>query len=227
MNSFGQSKNYYSNKQGLIIDQATYDAQKMKSLENIKRNMKSMEIVEDLNELYKNNDSIVYLYHWHFTDNPKKTIKSIENKKATIGKKFPLTKEKTLSGKTITSDDIKGKPTLINLWFTSCAPCIEEMPVLNKIKAEYGDKFNFLSITFESEEKVKKLLEKHKFDFEHIVNSKKLTTKLGFNGFPVNLFLDKDGVVKIIEGSISFNKKDGKLEIGDGNEFIKILEKLL
>lgn len=101
------------------------------------------------------------------------------------------------------------------------------MPVLNKIKAEYGDKFNFLSITFESEEKVKKLLEKHKFDFEHIVNSKKLTTKLGFNGFPVNLFLDKDGVVKIIEGNIPYNMKDGKLQIGDGNEFIKILEKLL
>lgn len=99
MNSFGQSKNYYSNKAGLVIDQATYDAQKMKSLENIKRNMKEMEIVEDLSELYKNDDSIVYSYHWHFTDNPKKTIKSIESKKAIIGKKIPLAKEKNVKWK--------------------------------------------------------------------------------------------------------------------------------
>jgi thiol-disulfide isomerase/thioredoxin len=29
--------------------------------------------------------------------------------------------------------NLKGKPTLINLWFTNCATCIEEIPVLNKI----------------------------------------------------------------------------------------------
>jgi cytochrome c biogenesis protein CcmG/thiol:disulfide interchange protein DsbE len=225
--SFGQSNKYYMNKLGNIIDQKKYDTQKNNSLKKIQKNMKSMQIVEDLNELYKRNDSIVYSYAWHFTDSPKKTIKEIARKKAIIGKEYPIENEITLSGKKISLDDLKGKQTLINLWFTGCAPCIEEMPVLNELKSKYGDKFNFLSVTYDSESKVNKLLEKHKFEFEHIVNSKKLTTKLGFNGFPVNLFLDKNGVVKIIEGNVNYTFVDGELKMGDGMEFIQILEKLL
>ncbi len=225
--SVGQTNNYYMNQTGNIIDHQKYDQQKNNSLEKIQKNMKSMQIVEDLNELYKRNDSVVYSYVWYFTVNPKKTIKEIERKKAIIGKKYPIENEITLEGNKISLSDLKGKPTLVNLWFTNCAICIEEMPVLNKLKEKYGEKFNFLAITMDSETKVKKLLEKHKFKFKHIVNSKKLTTKLGFNGYPVNLFLDKNGVVKIIEGNVNYTFVDGELKMGDGMEFIQILEKLL
>jgi thiol-disulfide isomerase/thioredoxin len=186
-----------------------------------------MQVVEDLNELYMKNDSIVYSFVWNFTDNPKKKIEEIGRKKSIIGKEYPIESETTLDGKKISLNDLKGKPTLVNLWFTSCAPCIEEMPVLNELKSKYGEKFNFLSITFDSESKVKKFLEKYKFEFTHIVNSKKLTEKLGFEGYPVNLFLDKNGVVKIIKGNVNYEIVNGKAKMGDGMEFIQILEKLL
>ena len=42
-----------------------------------------------------------------------------------------------------------------------------------------------------------------------------------------NLFLDKNGVVKIIEGNVNYTFVDGELKMGDGMEFIQILEKLL
>ena len=225
--SFGQTSKYYLSKNGKINDQQNYDILKNSTLEKIQKNMKSMQIVEDLNELYIRNDSIVYSFVWHFTDNPKKKIEEIKRKKSIIGKEYPIQNEITLDGKQISLNDLKGKPTLVNLWFTSCAPCIEEMPVLNELKSKYGEKFNFLSITFDSESKVKKFLEKHTFEFAHIVNSKKLTKKLGFEGYPVNLFLDKNGIVKIIEGNINYKLVDGKLKMGDGMEFIQILEKLL
>jgi cytochrome c biogenesis protein CcmG/thiol:disulfide interchange protein DsbE len=226
--SFAQSNKYYMNKLGNIIDQQKYDQQKNNSLKKIQQNMKSMQIVEDLNELYSKNDSIVYAYTWHFTDSPTTKIIEIERKKAIIGKKYPIARETTLDGKLISLNDLKGKPTLVNLWFTSCSPCIEEMPILNDLKSKYGAKFNFLSITFDSKSKVKKFLEKHKFEFTHIVNSKKLTSKLGFNGYPINLFLDKNGAIKIIEGNVPIYENEvGELRMSDGIEFIKILEKLL
>jgi cytochrome c biogenesis protein CcmG/thiol:disulfide interchange protein DsbE len=226
--SFGQSNKYYMNTLGIIIDQQKYEQQKNTFLEKVQQNMKSMQIVDELNELYNRNDSIVYNYLWHVTDTPKKKIKEIDRKKAIIGKEYPIKNETTLDGKQISLNDLKGKPTLINLWFTSCSPCIEEMPVLNELKSKYGEKFNFLAITYESESKVKTLLEKHKFEFTHIVNSKKLTTKLGFNGYPINLFLDKNGVVKIIEGNVPIYENEvGEITMSDGIEFIQILEKLL
>jgi thiol-disulfide isomerase/thioredoxin len=225
--SFGQTSKYYLSKSGNILDQQNYDLLKNNTLEKIQKNMKSMQVVEDLNELYMRKDSIVYSFVWNFTDNPKKKIEEIGRKKSIIGKEYPIESETTLDGKKISLNDLKGKPTLVNLWFTSCAPCIEEMPVLNELKSVYGEKFNFLSITFDSESKVKKFLEKHKFEFTHIVNSKKLTEKLGFEGYPVNLFLDKNGVVKIIKGNVNYEIVNGKAKMGDGMEFIQILEKLL
>ena len=225
--SFGQSNNYYMSKSGKIIDQQNYDVIKNTSLEKITKKRSSMQIIEDLNELYSRNDSIVYSYTWNFTDNPKKLIKEINKKKELIGKVYPIENEITIEGKKISLKYFKGKPTLINLWFTSCAPCIEEMPVLNELKKKFGGEFNFLSITMDSESKVKKFLETHKFDFEHIVNSKKLTTDIGFSGYPVNIILDKNGVVKTIGGNVNYTVVNGELKMGDGMEFIKILEKLL
>ena len=50
---------------------------------------------------------------------------------------------------------------------------------------------------------------------------------MGFEGYPVNLFLDKNGVVKIIKGNVNYEIVNGKAKMGDGMEFIQILEKLL
>lgn len=114
----GQTKSYFMNKLGKTIDKETYDFQKQNSLEKIQKNIKSMKIVEDLNELYNRNDSLVYSYTWHFTDSPKKTIEELEKKKAIIGKEYPIENETTLGGKNISLSNLKGKPTLVNLWFT-------------------------------------------------------------------------------------------------------------
>jgi len=39
-----------------------------------------------------------------------------------------------------TLQDFAGKPLLVNLWATWCAPCIAEMPTLDRIAATYGPK---------------------------------------------------------------------------------------
>ena len=35
------------------------------------------------------------------------------------------------SGKTVTIADFKGKPVLLNLWASWCAPCVKELPMLD------------------------------------------------------------------------------------------------
>ncbi|MFK8303069.1 TlpA family protein disulfide reductase [Capnocytophaga stomatis] len=142
-------------------------------------------------------------------------------------KEFPKFNLNTLAGVKFDSEKLKGKPTMINFWFTRCAPCIDEMPVLNKIKEKYKDDFNFIAITYEKKEIVENFLKSHSFDFEHLIDAKDLINELGIKSFPLNLFLDKNGVLQYVEGGIPYNFIDEKeREIGDGNEFIKIIEKL-
>jgi hypothetical protein len=95
------------------------------------------------------------------------------------------------------------------------------------MKAKYGDKYNFVAVTFENSFKVEQFLKKQNFDFTHIIKGSALTMDLGFNGFPVNLFLDKNGKVKAITGNVplaGFNEEG--IEYSDGRAFIEILEKL-
>ena len=50
----------------------------------------------------------------------------------------PEVKFSTLSGRVITTQDLKGKVTLINFWATSCAPCVKELPGMAEIYKKYN-----------------------------------------------------------------------------------------
>lgn len=142
-------------------------------------------------------------------------------------KEFPEFKLKTLFGENFDSKILKGKPTLINFWFTKCAPCIDEMPILNKLAEKYKNEYNFIAITYENKENVDEFLKKHPFNFKHIINAKEFTDKLSITAYPINLFLDKNNVLKYIENGIPYVKNEnGELKMGGGNEIIEILEKL-
>ncbi|MEO6093124.1 MAG: TlpA disulfide reductase family protein [Novosphingobium sp.] len=51
------------------------------------------------------------------------------------------------SGKTLNLASLKGKPALVNLWATWCAPCIAELPTLDRLAAEGLGKFRVVTIS--------------------------------------------------------------------------------
>jgi thiol-disulfide isomerase/thioredoxin len=55
-------------------------------------------------------------------------------------------------GQTLTLADFRGKVLLLNLWATWCAPCIREMPALDRLQATVGkEDFLVLPISLDSE----------------------------------------------------------------------------
>jgi thiol-disulfide isomerase/thioredoxin len=84
------------------------------------------------------------------------------------------------------------RPTLINFWFTSCVPCIKEVPVLNKLKERFDKSINFIAITFDNDQRVQAFLKNKKFNFEHIVDSKQQIMDLGVEAYPMTILLDKE-----------------------------------
>ncbi|WP_299121252.1 TlpA disulfide reductase family protein [uncultured Tenacibaculum sp.] len=117
-------------------------------------------------------------------------------------KKLPLFELTLLNGKKIKSEFLKGKPTVINFWFSNCHPCIDEMPLLNKIKSEFGSTVNFISITFQSNSEVNEFLKSNKFEFTHVIEAKEYIDTYGFFGYPKTLILDKNLIIKNIEKRI-------------------------
>lgn len=52
------------------------------------------------------------------------------------GTPLPQASVRATDGSAITLASLKGKPVLVNLWATWCAPCIEELPTLNRVASE-------------------------------------------------------------------------------------------
>jgi thiol-disulfide isomerase/thioredoxin len=143
-----------------------------------------------------------------------------------MNKEFPIHKLATINDDSIQIGGNNKKPTLINFWHVHCPPCVAEIPVLNKLKEKYSDKVNFVSITFETKNDVEEFLKKKEFNFKHIVNADDYVKKIGIESYPQNVFIDKQGILRYIEGGIPFVNYEKK-EIGDGKEFEKIIKELL
>ena len=51
------------------------------------------------------------------------------------------------AGKRLDLASLKGKPVLLNLWATWCAPCLAEMPALDKLAGDKGDALRVVTVS--------------------------------------------------------------------------------
>ncbi len=103
------------------------------------------------------------------------------------------------------------------------------MPQLDKLRKKYGDKVNFVAICLNSREDVIVFLKGKTFGYFHLVSGHNYTSdSLKMNGFPRNLFLDKNGFIQEIKIIIlPIAKTPGSSMMSSYSEFDKILGKLI
>ncbi len=221
---------YYQMDNGVVVDSSEYFSFKAEATKQLSSNPKEkFRVKEKLKELRRNQDSIIYSVSLEFEFGEiqqhvqKKSI--LENY---IGKELPFASFTTLTGDSIQISDLIGKPTMLTFWHTKCPPCIEEMPVLNKIHEQFKGKVNFIAVTFETRDKTMEFLKTHPFSYTQIPNAKKFIQDIELVSYPTNLFLDKEAKLKEIQGPVPFVMDENyKMSIGDGKEFIAILKGLL
>lgn len=137
-----------------------------------------------------------------------------------------------LKGNEFSSYQLIGKPVLLNYWAIYCAPCVAEMPELNLLKEKYGDKMNFIALTENTckDDDLIKFLEKHPFNYYILQNAENYKKTLKISAIPRNIFIDKDGYIRYIQGNFpntAFDPHEGIKEYDDNNYFVKIIEELI
>ena len=139
-----------------------------------------------------------------------------------INKPLPDFQLQDLANGIKSKENYNDKITLINLWFTSCPPCIAEIPYLNDLKKQYEDRVNFVAITFENKDKINSFLERKPFDFEHLVDGVAYLKKdLKTNTYPKLVFIDQEGTVRFVENAVLAQGR------GPGSEAVEILKEHL
>ncbi|MCI1722434.1 MAG: TlpA family protein disulfide reductase [Lachnospiraceae bacterium] len=100
----------------------------------------------------------------------------------------------------------KAKLTMINVWGTFCSPCINELPELSKLNAEYADRgFQVIGIPLDTisydgsidsaqKEKAAQIVEQVGADYTHLLpegNLLKIAQQVIY--YPTTMFVDENG----------------------------------
>lgn len=119
-----------------------------------------------------------------------------------------------ISGKQYTSESLLGKMVFLNFWFTKCAPCIKEMPDLNKLIDKHGtENILYFAVTYDKIDLIESFLNKHQLDFTVIPNDQKTIDSIGINFFPTNMLLDQNGKVLFVNELFNPKSNNGIDEI--------------
>ncbi|SUU93354.1 thiol-disulfide oxidoreductase [Anaerococcus octavius] len=160
------------------------------------------------------------------TDNKEMTVEEKDSSKMADKNTLPNFTAKDQDGNPFTNEDIaKNDATVINLWFTGCSACVEEMDELNNIADELkkDDGVDFVSMCTDVNYD-----DSTKEAYQRIIKEKKPTYKalaVDYEGdmkdylenifvYPTTIVVDKNGNVigDPVEGSLVSEDQQAKLK---------------
>lgn len=122
--------------------------------------------------------------------------------KRMMGQQFPSFVMEDLRGQDVNGESFKGKIVLFNFWSTSCAPCVAEIPILNRLADSLKNgPFVFVAAAMEESSEVVRFLKVHPFNYVVLPGAKAFNSAMGVTIYPTNIVIDKNGkVVSVLEG---------------------------
>ena len=113
------------------------------------------------------------------------------------GERMPAVNVRGPDGEVLNLGALEGMPVLLNLWATWCAPCVEEMPLLDELAGDYSDSLKVLTVSqdLQGAEVVEPFFAARDFaDIEPWIDP---DNQLGFvlakEGLPVTVLYDANG----------------------------------
>ncbi len=105
-----------------------------------------------------------------------------------------LTRE---NGAPLAITSFRGTPTLVNLWATWCAPCIAELPALDRLAKDRGYDLNVVAVSQDigGWDKIRPFLEENPLGTLTVLadSSGALSQALGAAGLPLTILYDAEG----------------------------------
>lgn len=147
----------------------------------------------------------------HIITTPKEEKKTKKKFRFTTAKELeglqaPYFKETDVKGFEQSTSSLYGKIIVIKFWFLRCAPCLEEIPELNKLANKYKNNpdVEFLAPATDDMAAVKAFLTKKQFSYNILPDSYNIHGDFKVAGYPTHLVIYKNGIVgKVLTGKNS------------------------
>lgn len=103
---------------------------------------------------------------------------------------------RALDGRAVKLGDFSGRVVFLNFWSTTCAPCIEEMPSIERLRNSLrGEPVKFVLVTQEDIQEVRRFASTKPLASVMFIGSPDLPPDLQFQGFPTTFILNHEGAV--------------------------------
>jgi peroxiredoxin len=144
------------------------------------------------------------------------TTGPIDDRHPEVGEAAPLFALRDGDGTLRRLDDYRGRAVWINFWATTCGPCREELPSIEKVSSEIGsDELVVLGVNQqESERRAENYLAEIGVDLPVLYDSDgDVSEQYRLLGLPYNFFIDQDGVLRSFKpGFLSEDEMRSRLE---------------
>jgi cytochrome c biogenesis protein CcmG/thiol:disulfide interchange protein DsbE len=117
-----------------------------------------------------------------------------------IGKAAPSFSLHALDGTTLTADQLRGQPYVLNFWASWCVPaCVDEHPVLLEAERRYGDSVRIVGVIYnDGPAAARTFLERYgDGGWPQLTDEGgRLAVEYGVTGPPESYFVDAAGIVR-------------------------------
>jgi peroxiredoxin len=108
-----------------------------------------------------------------------------------------------------------GRPMVVNLWFSTCAPCAEELGEFAAVEADVGDKVRFVGVDpFDTPSAMTKFAAARGVTYELLRDpDESLGQALDVVAYPVTLLVAADGTILDATGAMSGDVLRQRIEV--------------
>lgn len=129
------------------------------------------------------------------------------------GMKVPLDsyqwKLTDLENRSFNLEDQRGRIVLVNFWATWCPPCVAEMPSMQDLYNDYGDKVTFMFVTSDDRQKVLNFLKRKNLDLPVYYPASETPKTLKSKLLPTTYIIDREGKIVVAEtGAADWNSNE-------------------
>jgi len=105
----------------------------------------------------------------------------------------------SLSGSSLSLSSLRGKPVVVNFWATWCAPCVEEMPAIQKYYEKYPGEFEVVAVNADEPEiDVRQFVSDMGLTFNVVLDpGGKIQGVYQLRGYPTTFFVDAAGIIRV------------------------------
>jgi cytochrome c biogenesis protein CcmG, thiol:disulfide interchange protein DsbE len=147
---------------------------------------------------------VIFLIATQVVGRPAAMTVIVQGGRAKVGAPAPDFSTKTLDGASVRLSQYRGKPVLLNFWATWCAPCHDEMPLIQRALDAYkAQGLTVLAVDYQetSTSSMKAFLHTVGVHFPGLFDpAGQIAAEYGVSvGLPVSVFIDRSGTVSFIQ----------------------------